>query len=152
MMFLNRMISGFDALILRLTPDGELKNREKESSSEVHSYDSSLSKFIRDAYASVDIKATAVLQHVSIMIAVTGILYSQANGPVFKWLFGAETLLYVVLALFCLRLLMAQHHAPNFGETTNVAAKEATLELTAKFTFLISILLIITVLVELVVR
>ena len=152
MTILNEMISKFDALTLRLMLDGELKQREAEFGSEVSSYDSSFAKFIRDSYASVDTKATAVLQHVSIMIAVTGILYSQANGPVFKGLFGLETLLYVVLALFCLRLLMVQHHSKVFGETKNVAAKEATLELTAKLTFLISVLLIITVLVELVVR
>jgi hypothetical protein len=152
MTFLNKMISTFDTLTLRLISENELIRREAESTSEIHSYDNAPNKFIRGAYASVDTKATAVLQHVSIMIAVTGILYSQANGPVFKLLFGAETLLYVVLALFCLRLLMAQHHSPRFGESKNVAAKEATLELTAKLTFLISVLLIITVLVELVIR
>lgn len=152
MTFLDGMISKFDALTLRFISDAGVKQRETEVSSEVSSYDSSFSKFIRDAYASVDTKATAVLQHVSIMIAVTGILYSQATGPVFRLLFGAETLLYVVLALFCLRLLMAQSHSKQFGETKNVAAKEAALELTAKLTFLVTILLIVTVIVELVIR
>jgi hypothetical protein len=150
--FLSEMISKFDALTLRFIPDNRLQRREAEFSKETSIYDNNFSRAIHDAYGSIDTKATAVLQHVSIMIAVTGILYSQASAAIFKWLFGAKTLLYVVLALFCLRLLMAQHHSPIFGEAMNVAAKEATLDLTAKLTFLVSIVLIITVVVELVAR
>ena len=151
MKFLDKMIAGFDALTLLFIKHEELKEREAKLPTVIHSYDSSPSKLVRDSYASVDTKATAVLQHVSIMIAVTGILYSQATRSVFKLLFGAETLLYVVLALFCLRLLMAQFQSTT-SETINVSAKEATLELTAKLTFLISVVLIVTVLIELVIR
>jgi hypothetical protein len=150
MTFLDSMISKFDALVLYFVPDSQLKQREEEFWTEMGSLSSDSKKAIYEAYDSIDTKATAVLQHVSIMIAVTGILYSQASRA-FKWFFGTETLVYVILALFCLRLLMVQHHSSNFGDTKNVVAKEALLDVTAKLTFLISIVLIATVLIELVV-
>ncbi|MFZ3310303.1 MAG: hypothetical protein WA280_13145, partial [Xanthobacteraceae bacterium] len=63
---------------------------------------------------------------------------------------GIETLVYVILALFCLRLFMMQHHSGQFSDTQNVVAREAMLDVVAKFTFLISIFLVGTVLLELV--
>jgi hypothetical protein len=149
--FLDEVISQFDRQVLRFLTSDELQQRKQEFEDEVGRYDSNLNKMINDAYDAVDTKATAVLQHVSIMIAVTGVLFSQA-GVRFRWLFGTEMLLYVVLALFCLRLLMAQHHSGQFSDIQNAAAKEAILDLTAKLTFIISVALIITVLAELVVK
>jgi hypothetical protein len=145
---LDEMISRFDSLTLRLVSSRELREREEEFRTETPV----ASKAIYEAYDSVDTKTTAVLQHVSIMIAVTGILYSQTGSLLFKWFFGLETLCYVLLALLCLRLLMSQHHSPTFPDTMNVAAKEATLDLTAKLTFLVSVFLIGTVVLELVAR
>ncbi len=82
------------------------------------------------------------------MIAVSGVLYTQASKPLFQYLFIAEMLLYVILALFCLRLLMAQHVSSAYDDVQNVAAKEAFVDLTAKLTFLISVGLVLTVIFE----
>lgn len=111
-----------------------------------------LGRAIYNAYDSIDTKATAILQHVSIMIAVTGILYSWTEVSFFKTLFGLETLSYVLLAILCLRLFMEQSHSDQFSDTENVVAREALLDLVAKLTFLVSLFLIGTVIVELVVR
>ena len=151
MKFLDAVIVQFDQLVLQYLASDELQQRKQEFEEEIGRYDTNQNKMVNDAYDAVDTKATAVLQHVSIMIAVTGVLFSQA-GVWFKWLFGTEMLLYVVLALFCLRLLMVQHHSGQFSDIQNAAAKEAILDLTAKLTFVISVVLIITVLAELVVK
>ena len=83
------------------------------------------------------------------MIAVTGALYSWTSVAFLKLLFGVETLLYVLLAVFCLRLFMAQDHSVSLSDTQNVVMREALLDLTAKLTFFVSIILIGTVLIEL---
>ena len=153
MRFLSEIIRKFDVLILRVFLSGDdLRARDKEFNDEVGHYDNNLNTMIHDAHDSIDTKTTAVLQHVSIMIAVSGVLYSQAASSLFRYIFIAETLLYVVLTLFCLRLLMAQTHSSNFSDTQNATAKEAVLDLTAKFTFLISVALILTVMAELVIK
>ena len=43
---------------------------------------------------------------------------------------------------------MHQHMSPNFHATKDVVAKEATLDLTAKLTFFVSIALVVTVICE----
>jgi hypothetical protein len=146
--FLDAMISKFDALTLRSSTDEDLQQREKEFREEAGLYGNAVNMSVNEAYDSIDAKATAILQHVSIMIAVSGLLYSQAASVFFRFSFIGEMLLYVVLALFCLRLLMAQHMSPSYSDTKNVVAKEAVLDLTAKFTFLISVALILTVVTE----
>ena len=152
MKFLDDIISKFDALVLRSLSATELRERDEEFRKDANNYGDALTRSVYEAYDSIDTKATAILQHVSIMIAVTGILYSQTTGTFFKSLFGIETLLYVILALFCLRLFMMQHHSGQFSDTQNVAAREAILDIVAKFTFLVSIVLVGTILLELVLR
>lgn len=152
MKFLDDMISKFDALMMRSVSSAELTQRDKEFRVEATQYGNAINRSIYDAYESIDTKATAILQHVSIMIAVTGILYSQTTPSLFKWLFGIETLIYVVLALFCLRLFMMQHHSHQLSDTQNVVAREVFLDVVAKFTFLVSVFLVGTVLLELVTR
>ncbi len=152
MKFLAAMISKFDALTLRSSTDEDLRQREKEFMAEALLYNNTVNRSVNEAYDSIDAKATAILQHVSIMIAVSGLLYTQATSSVFRFFFMGEMLLYVVLALFCLRLLMAQHMSPSYSETKNVVAKEAVLDLTAKFTFLISVALVFTVVAEVVAK
>jgi hypothetical protein len=147
---LNDAISKFDALILRSVSDAEIKERDAEFNQEIHLYANARNRSIYDAYDSIDTKATAILQHVSIMIAVTSLLYSQASTPFFHWLFGIETLVYVVLALSCLRLFMMQHHAPQRSATENVVVREALLDVVAKLTFLVTIFLVGTVFLKLV--
>jgi hypothetical protein len=142
------MIAKFDFLSRLSCSNEELQKRDKEFRSEVTLYNNLNTKAVYEAYDSIDTKATAVLQHVSIMIAVSGVLYSQAASKIFQMLFIGEMLLYIVLALFCLRLLMPQHVSPSYSETQNVVAKESVLDLTAKLTFLISVALILTVIAE----
>jgi hypothetical protein len=149
---LDAMISKFDALTLRPSTAKDLRQREKEFRDEASLYGNAVTRAVYEAYDSIDAKATAILQHVSIMIAVSGVLYSQAASSLFRFLFIGEMLIYIVLALFCLRRLMAQHMSPSYSDTLNVVAKEAVLDLTAKLTFLISVALILTVIGEVVAK
>jgi hypothetical protein len=149
---LDWMISTFDAGVLRAFGKEELQKRDKEFRAETLLYSNAQNRSVNEAYDSIDTKATAVLQHVSIMIAVSGVLYSQAVSSVFGVIFVGEMLLYIILALLCLRLLMAQHFSGKFSDTQNVVAKEALFDLTAKLTYLISIVLILTVAVEVLVK
>jgi hypothetical protein len=151
--FLSEMIRAVDGLILRIfLSDSDLSERNEEFIHETGDYDSNKSTIVRDTYGTIDVKATAVLQHVSIMIAVSGLLYSQAASKFFRFGFSGEMLLYVILALFCLRLLMVQHVSPSYSDAQNVVAKEAVLDLTAKLTFMISVALVLTVVAEVVVK
>ena len=142
MSILDSMISMFDSVVLLKTTEDHLNKRLEEFNK-----DKTASK-IYEAYDSIDVKATAILQHVSIMIAVTSVLFTQTDHTILKVAFVCELLFYIFLALACLRLLMAQHMSPKFHETKDVVAKEATLDLTAKLTFLVSIGLILTVIAE----
>ncbi len=152
MKLLTKMIHCIDALFLRFFFTKSLQEQSyQEFNREASLYDSNLNTLVRDTHASVDTKATAVLQHVSIMIAVSGLLYTQATNAILKGIFIAEMLLYVILTLFCLRLLMVQSPSPNFSEISDAAAKQLLLDMTAKLTFVISIALSVTVLVEVVI-
>ena len=77
MKFLDAMISRFDALTLRSSTKEDLSEREKEFREEATLHGNAVNMTINEAYDSIDAKATAILQHVSIMIAVSGILYSS---------------------------------------------------------------------------
>jgi hypothetical protein len=144
------MISIFDRLVACLFSKNEVRQRREEFIQDSSSYDSNPNRKVESAYGAIDTKATAILQHVSIMIAVSGLLFSNTGG-FFKWAFGIETVLYVVLTLFCLRLFMPQYHNVNSSSVEeDVVAKEAILDIAAKFTFLISAILIILVLIKLV--
>ena len=130
MKFLDLMISKFDALTLRSSSDEDLQKRDKEFRDEIPLYANTVNRSVNEAYDSIDTKATAILQHVSIMIAVSGVLYSQA-ASFLRFFFVSEMLLYIILTLSCLRLLMMQHLSPSYSGTQNVVAKEAVLDLTA---------------------
>ena len=151
MKFLDLMISKFDALTLRSSSDEDLQKRDKEFRDEIPLYANTVNRSVNEAYDSIDTKATAILQHVSIMIAVSGVLYSQA-ASFLRFFFVSEMLLYIILTLSCLRLLMMQHLSPSYSGTQNVVAKEAVLDLTAKLTFLISVALVLTIVAEVVVK
>ncbi|MGB9114268.1 hypothetical protein [Bradyrhizobium sp.] len=151
MKFLDQMISRFDALTLRTSSDADLQKRDKEFRDEAPLYANMLNRSVYEAHDSIDTKATAILQHVSIMIAVSGVLYSQA-ASFLRFFFVSEMLLYIILALYCLRLLMAQQMSSSYSDTQNVVAKEAVLDLTAKFTFLISVALVLTVVAEVILK
>jgi hypothetical protein len=142
------MISSFDALARQSSTAENLRQRAKEFRAEAQIHGNALTRSVNEAYDSIDVKSTAILQHVSIMIAVSGVLYTQAGRSLFQYLFIGEMLLYVVLALFCLRLLMTQYISPSYDDVQNVAAKESFLDLTAKLTFLISVALVLTVIAE----
>jgi H+/Cl- antiporter ClcA len=142
------MISTFDALTRRSSTAEDLRQRAKEFRDEAQLRGNAITRSVNEAYDSIDVKSTAILQHVSIMIAVSGVLYTRAARSLFKYLFIGEMLLYVVLALFCLRLLMTQHISSSYDDVQNVAAKESFVDLTAKLTFLISVALVLTVIAE----
>jgi hypothetical protein len=146
--FLDAMISTFDTLTRRSSTEEDFRQREKEFRDETSLYGNAVTRSVNEAYDSIDTKSTAILQHVSIMIAVSGVLYTQATKSLFQYLFIGEMLLYVLLALFCLRLLMTQHISSSYDDVQNVVAKESFLDLTAKLTFLISVALVITVIAE----
>jgi len=148
---LNSMISTFDVLTLRSSTDQDLQAKEKEFAEEISLLGNKVNQSANEANDSIDTKATAILQHVSIMIAVSGLLYSLA-ASFLRFLFVSEMLLYIILALCCLRLLMTQYMSPSYSKTRNVVAKEALLDLTAKLTFLISVALVLTVVAEAVVK
>jgi hypothetical protein len=145
--FLDLMIARFDALTLQSSSDVDLQKRDKEFREEVPLYANMLNRSVNEAHDSIDAKATAILQHVSIMIAVSEVLYSQA-ASFLRYFFVSEMLLYIILTLCCLRLLMAQHISSSYSDTMNVVAKEVVLDLTAKFTFLISVALVLSVVAE----
>jgi hypothetical protein len=146
--FLDAMISTFDTLTRRSSTEEDFRQREKEFRDETSLYGNAVTRSVNEAYDSIDTKSTAILQHVSIMIAVSGVLYTQATKSLFQYLFIGEMLLYVLLALFCLRLLMTQHISSSYDDVQNVVAKESFLDHTAKLTFLISVALVITVIAE----
>jgi hypothetical protein len=148
MSILSDMISVFDRAAIWSQSDNDLIGRETEFRNDIARYTDNGRKSINEAYDSIDTKATAILQHVSIMIAVSGVLYSTATPKFLQVIFVCEMLLYVGLALCCLRLFMTQHMSPTRSETFNVVAKEAFLDLTAKITFLVSIALVLTVIAE----
>ncbi len=145
------LIGKIDSLLLRPFSDDELNQRYAEFTNEISRRDDAHEKMAREEYDSIDTKAAAVLQHVSIMIAVSSLLLSQAS-KCFKWIFGIEAILYVILALCCLRALTSQHLSGNFNNFQDVTAKQALLDLTTKLTFLLSVVLIITVVIELIFR
>jgi hypothetical protein len=137
------MISKFDALALRLA---RLTSGEKPGQRVKAFTHDQTPRAVYDAYDSIDSKAAAILQHVSIMIAVSSILFVEASQRFLKNIFVCELLLYICLALSCLRLLMNQDVFRD--QNKNVVAKEDVLDLTAKVTFLLSIVLVITVIAE----
>lgn len=150
--YLSGMMRFADTQILRIFAEDEVAKRVDELSAEIHNYDSSPTKIVRDVYGSIDTKATAVLQHVSVMIAISGVLYSSASALFVRVVFAIEMLLYVALALVCLRLLMSQHFSSTFDERQDAVARQAVFDITAKFTFLVSIALIVMVVVEIFVK
>ena len=151
MKFLDWLISFIDGITLRISAE-QLNERSKKTQLLVGGYDSGPARFVRDSFASIDAKATAVLQHVSIMIAVSGILYTQATGKFFGFLFALEMLIYVVLAVFCLRLLMTKYVPGATSEIDDTLAKDAVFDAVAKLTYFLSLVLVVTVVLELVVK
>ncbi len=149
MKFLDGMISKPDAAVMRTIPESEIKQRDSEFRNEASLHNNLVNRAIYEAYDSIDTKATAILRPVPIMIAATGILYSSTHG-VFKIRFGFETLFYVLLTMFCLGLFMTRHHATPCSDTENVVMRKAILDLISKLTFLISVILVGTLVAELV--
>ena len=147
MKFLDGMISKPDAAVMRTITESEIKQREFRNEASLHN--NLVNRAILEAYDSIDTKATAILRPVPIMIAATGILYSSTHG-VFKIRFGFETLFYVLVTMFCLRLFMTRHHATPCSDTENVVMRKAILDLVSKLTFLISVILVGTLVAELV--
>ena len=149
MKILDWLISLADNLFRLLIANGRLPERERSLNQQAQIYGNSVTMAVRDSYASVDAKSAAILQHVSIMIAVSGLLYSQASiAPTFAKIFLGEMLVYIFLALFCLRLLMGKNLYQTNSETLNVVAKDALVDVTAQLTFLVTIILVTTVIVE----
>jgi hypothetical protein len=84
------------ARLFRLTPQDErvfeaqradLKNRDH------FFYDMSL----------IDAKSSALLTHVSIMLAVIAVLLAQPNTPVWKWIYTAELIAFSIVGVLLLR-------------------------------------------------
>ena len=84
------------------------------------------------------------------MIAIASLLFSQSAKPL-KWIFGFEAILYVLIALCCLRLFMAQELSGTLNDTQGLVAKEALFDRIAKITFIVTIAMVITFAAELVV-
>jgi hypothetical protein len=150
--FFNAAFNQFDKLILFFVRDEERKKRAKLLEADAMDYNSVQKKILYDAYDAIDTKAAAVLQHVSIMTAVAGVLFSQTDAGFFRWVLGIETLVYLILALSCLRLLMTDQYYEKELSVESVARQEGILEFTAKITFLVSVVLIVTVFAKLVVK
>ncbi len=112
--------------------------------------DSNPARVISSSLTTTDARSTAILQHVSIMIAVCGLLYSQSDkGSCFRFVFAVELFCYVLLTLFCLRLLLDR--SGNDRENRPDLQKEALWKekvqyITGQLTFLITVALAITVL------
>jgi hypothetical protein len=84
------------AKLFRLSPQDErtfeaqragLKNRDH------FLYDMSL----------IDAKSSALLTHVSIMLAVVAVLLAQPNTPAWRWIFTAELIAFSVVGVLLLR-------------------------------------------------
>ncbi len=84
------------AKLLRLRPQDErlfeaqragLKNRDH---------------FLHDM-SLIDSKSSALLTHVSIMLAVIAVLLAQPNSPVWKWIFTAELIAFSAVGVLLLR-------------------------------------------------
>ena len=142
MMWLRKLVEGFDFLAKLLLPKTELKEWRQDLNKDFKEYGSPNTEFVYQAFDSIDTKTTAVLQHVSIMIAVSGVLFTQSTGAI-RIIFGLEMIVYIFLTLFLLRFLMRQH---SFSEDDlwEVARREMLLDLTTQTTFLTSLCLILT--------
>jgi hypothetical protein len=148
MTVLAALISLFDRLLLCAITAKDLDDREHELKRESNTHDTKIAKLIYDALDSIDTKATAVLQHVSIMIAVSGALYTKADSKAFQIIFISEMLVYVLMALLCLRLLMTQCVSSDFEASKDAVAKEAIMDLTSKLTFVVTLALVVSVIAE----
>jgi hypothetical protein len=149
MTWINGVLSWFDRAISLIVGSSidtvdltELKNREGAA-------DSNPARVLSSSLNSTDVRSTAILQHVSIMIAVCGLLYSQSeNGSCFRFVFAIELLCYVLLTLFCLRLLLDrsgndQQERPDLQK--EALWKEKVQYRTGQLTFLVTVALAITV-------
>ncbi len=145
---LTALISLTDRLLLCAIAAKDLTDREHEINREANAHDTKIAKLIYEALDSIDTKATAVLQHVSIMIAVSGALYAKADSKFFQIIFVSEMLVYVLMALLCLRLLMTQHVSTDFNPSKDTVAKEAIMDLTSKLTFAVTLALAVSVVAE----
>jgi hypothetical protein len=61
-------------------------------------------EMIDEATGDLDAKASALLNHISIMIAITTFLFSRMQG-IFGVLIGIEFIVYLALAILCLRVV-----------------------------------------------
>ncbi len=135
----------FDRAISALIDEKKLAGARRDFENEP---ETPLNRAVYETLATVDTKATAVLTHVSVMLAAAGVLYSQTTGFL-RYMFGAELVAYVVMTLCCLRLIMI----PYLDEepTSNEAVRrEAILDGTARFTFFISVIFAVTFVAELI--
>ena len=84
------------ARIFRLTPQDERAFEAQRAGLENRDhffYDMSL----------IDAKSSALLTHVSIMLAVIAVLLAQPNSPVWKWIYTAELIAFSVVGVLLLR-------------------------------------------------
>lgn len=150
MKLFDSLIAALDRFLMRFISSEEIDKRDRELTREVGVYDQNRTKIVYEGHDSVDTKSTAILQHVSIMIAIASLLFSQSAKPL-KWIFGFEAILYVLIALCCLRLFMAQELSGTLNDTQGLVAKEALFDRIAKITFIVTIAMVITFAAELVV-
>jgi hypothetical protein len=69
-------------------------------------------EFSRQEIAFIDAKASAVLTHVSVMVATAGILMSYvAQSALERTIMVSELALYLLIAVLCIRCIM---HPPNW--------------------------------------
>ncbi len=84
------------ARLFRLTPQDELvfeAQRADLKNRDHFLYDMSL----------IDAKSSALLTHVSIMLAVVAVLLAQPNSAMWKWIYTAELIAFSVVGVLLLR-------------------------------------------------
>lgn len=100
------------------------------------------------SYSTSDAKNTALLTHVSIMIAICGLLFSQEQSQAFVWIYGLEIVAYLLIAICCMRGLMSSK-LPNHTEYfADAHFKETLFNKCALWAILLTIILAAAVVFE----
>lgn len=150
MNILDLIIRGFDWL-LSLISRQSIKTMKVEDL-RARPADNEPARVLSESLNATDSRATAVLQHLSIMVALCGILYSQPDsGSTIKFVFVTELFMYLLLTLCCLRLLVDRSTYVIFeGRDLEKEAlwKEKILYLTVQCTFVTTIALAASVFIK----
>lgn len=106
----------------------------------------------------IDAKSSALLTHVSIMIAVVAVFLGQPNSPMWTWVFTVELSMFSIVAMFLLRCIDIMgpplRQLPEGGEVVaahyrhEILVRRGVLQWMIRIVQLITVAVIATVLLK----